>query len=194
MKQQIQAYHKEAKWLHENYKPTLEEYLSVALVSCAYHMLSVVSFVGMEDTITQETFIWSFKHPKILRASTIICRLMDDIFEQERGHVASAVECYTKHRGVSSEQEASAVECYMNQYGATEQDAYDDFNKKIKEAWKDINQEFLKPTAVPVSALTRVLNLVRVIDLLYKDEDAYTLVGAAAKTSITSLLIDPIQI
>ncbi|XWS11148.1 hypothetical protein CRYUN_Cryun38cG0058700 [Craigia yunnanensis] len=180
MKQQCQAYCDEVKWLHENHIPTLEEYMSIALVSCAYPMLTITSFVGMEDTITKETFIWAFNDPKILRASTIISRLMNDIvshkFEQKRGHVPSA------------------VECYMKQYGVSEQVAYKEFDKQIKNAWKDINEEFLKPTAVPEEALDRILNLTRVMDLLYKDEDAYTLVGEASKTSITSLLIDPILI
>ncbi|XP_022734668.1 (+)-delta-cadinene synthase isozyme XC14-like [Durio zibethinus] len=180
MKDQCQACYVEAKWLHENYTPTLEEYMSIALVSCAYRMLTIASFVVMEDTITKETFIWAFNNPKILRASTIICRLMNDIashkFEQERGH------------------SPSAVECYMKQYKVSEQVAYNELNKQIKDAWKDINEEFLKPTAVPVAALNRILNLTRVLELIYKDEDAYTLVGEAVKTSINSLLIDPIPI
>ncbi|KAK6229604.1 hypothetical protein SCA6_018555 [Theobroma cacao] len=169
MKQQVQAYYAEAKWLHENYIPKLEEYMSIALVSCTYKMLTVTSFVGMDDTITKETFVWAFHDPKILRASTII-------FEQERGHVASA------------------VECYMKQYEVPEQQAYKEFDKQIKNAWKDINEEFFMPTVVPEQALDRILNLTRVLDLFYKDEDAYTNVGEAAKTSITSLLIDPIPI
>ncbi|TYI58060.1 hypothetical protein E1A91_D11G326400v1 [Gossypium mustelinum] len=175
MKQVCQAYFVEAKWLHEHYMPTVEEYLSVAFVSTCYPMLTIVSFVGMEDSITKETFTWAFNTPKILRASTIICRLMDD-FEQEREHVPSAVECYTK------------------QYGVSAQEAYDEFYKRINNAWKDMNEAFLKPTVVPTSALNRILNLTRVIDLLYKDEDAYTRVGDSAKTSITALLIDPISI
>ncbi|WRX28089.1 Terpene synthase [Theobroma cacao] len=129
----------------------------------------ITSFVGMDDTITKETFVWAFHDPKILRASTII-------FEQERGHVASA------------------VECYMKQYEVPEQQAYKEFDKQIKNAWKDINEEFFMPTVVPEQALDRILNLTRVLDLFYKDEDAYTNVGEAAKTSITSLLIDPIPI
>ncbi|TYI58055.1 hypothetical protein E1A91_D11G325900v1 [Gossypium mustelinum] len=180
MKQVCQAYFVEAKWLHEHYMPTVEEYLSVAFVSTCYPMLTIVSFVGMEDSITKETFTWAFNTPKILRASTIICRLMDDVvshqFEQEREHVPSAVECYTK------------------QYGVSAQEAYDEFYKRINNAWKDMNEAFLKPKVVPTSALNRILNLTKVIDLLYKDEDAYTRVGDSAKTSITALLIDPISI
>ncbi|KAG8479380.1 hypothetical protein CXB51_029129 [Gossypium anomalum] len=180
MKRQSQVYFVEAKWLHENYIPTMEEYMPIALVSCGYWVITISSFVGMEESITKETFNWAFNDPKIIRASSIICRLMSDIVghkvEQERGHVSSA------------------VECYMKQYGVSMQEAYDELYKQINNAWKDINEEFLKPTAAPTSALNRILNLARVIDLLYTGEDAYTEVGESAKTSITALLIDSIPI
>ncbi|TYI58062.1 hypothetical protein E1A91_D11G326600v1 [Gossypium mustelinum] len=180
MKRQSQVYYVEAKWLHENYIPTMEEYMPIALVSCGYWTLTMSSFVGMEDSITKETFNWAFNDPKIVRASSTICRLMSDIVghkvERERGHVSSA------------------VECYMKQYGVSMQEAYDELYKQINNAWKDINEEFLKPTAAPTSALNRILNLARVIDLLYTGEDAYTQVGESAKTSITALLIDSIPV
>ncbi|MFQ6667620.1 hypothetical protein Gotur_033575 [Gossypium turneri] len=137
----------------------MEEYMPIALVSCGYWHLTISSFVGMEDSITKKTFNWAFNDPKIIRASSTICRLMNDIvshkFEQERGHVSSA------------------VECYMKQYGVSMQETYD---------------------VAPTSALNQILNLARVIDLLYKGEGVDTQVGESAKTSITALLIDSIPI
>ncbi|XP_052876765.1 (+)-delta-cadinene synthase isozyme A-like [Gossypium arboreum] len=178
MKRQSQVYYVEAKWLHENYIPTMEEYMQIALVSGGYWNLTISCFVGMEDSITKETFNWAFNDPKIVRASSTICRLMSDIVghKQERGHVSSA------------------VECYMEQYGVSMQEAYDELYKQINNAWKDINEEFLKPTAAPTSVLNRILNLARVVDLFYTGEVAYTQVGESAKTSITALLIDSIPI
>ncbi|KAL4355541.1 hypothetical protein GQ457_06G022140 [Hibiscus cannabinus] len=180
MKRQSQVYCVEAKWFHENYIPTMEEYMSIALMSCAYPNLTIASLVGMEDNITKETFVWAFNVPKILKASSTICRLMDDVvsheFEHERSHVSSA------------------VECYMNQYGTSMQATYDELFKQVKDAWKDINEGFLKPTTAPTSVLYRILNLAKVIDLYYKGEDAYTLAGDSAKTSIIAVLIDSILI
>ncbi|KAE8674435.1 Detected protein of unknown function [Hibiscus syriacus] len=72
MKQVCEAYYTEAKWLHEKYMPKVEEYLSVAFVSCCYPMLTIVSFVGMEDSITKETFIWGGRismEPGVFRAT-----------------------------------------------------------------------------------------------------------------------------
>ncbi|TYI58056.1 hypothetical protein E1A91_D11G326000v1, partial [Gossypium mustelinum] len=152
---QSQVYHAEAKWLYENYIPTMEEYMPIALVSCGYPLLTIASCVGMDDSITKETFIWAFNDPKIRRASNTICRLMSDIISHK---------------------------CYMKQDGVSMQEAYNEFYKQINNAWKDINEECLKPTAaIPRSALNRILNLERVMNLFHKGEDAYT---------INSLLID----
>ena len=98
-------------------------------------------------------------------------------FEQERGHVASG------------------VECYMKQYGLSEEEVYKVFHKQVVRAWKDINEEYcLKPTAVPRPLLERVLNLSRVIDVIYKETDEYTHVGKEMKNNVESLFIDPVPV
>lgn len=79
MKKLVRAYFKEAKWFHQGYTPSMEEYMQVALVTGAYEMLSTNSFVGMGDLATQESFDWVSSCPLIVRASSIICRLMDDM-------------------------------------------------------------------------------------------------------------------
>ena len=97
-------------------------------------------------------------------------------FEKERGHVASS------------------IDCYMNEYGVSEQETIDIFNKRIVDSWKDINEEFLRPTAAPVPVLNRVLNLTRVVDLLYKRGDAFTHVGKLMKDCIAAMFIDPVPL
>nr|TKS11203.1 hypothetical protein D5086_0000074780 [Populus alba] len=178
---QVRAYFNEAKWFHENHIPTMEEYMQVALETTGYSMLATVSFIGMAgDMVTEQAFDWVFNRPKIVRASETICRLVDDVrshkFEQERGHAASG------------------VECYIRQYGLSEQEVYKEFHMQVVNAWKDINEECLKPTAVPMPLLERILNLSRVIDVIYKEEDEYTHVGEVMKNNIASLLIDSVPI
>nr|I7H727.1 RecName: Full=Sesquiterpene synthase 2; Short=TsTPS2; AltName: Full=Alpha-humulene synthase TPS2; AltName: Full=Alpha-selinene synthase TPS2; AltName: Full=Beta-elemene synthase TPS2; AltName: Full=Delta-cadinene synthase TPS2 [Toona sinensis]BAM24405.1 sesquiterpene synthase [Toona sinensis] len=180
MKILARGYHDESKWFHNNYIPTMEEYMHVALVTSGYTMLTTSSFLGMDNIVTKETFDWVFSGPKIIRASGTIARLMDDVkshkFEQERGHAASA------------------VECYMEQHGVSEQEVCKEFYQQVGNAWKDINQDFLKPTDVPMTILMRVLNLARVIDVVYKEGDGYTHVGKVMKENVASLLIDPIPV
>ncbi|XP_034675081.1 valencene synthase-like [Vitis riparia] len=178
MKNQVRAYFAEAKWLHEEHVPTFEEYMRVALVSSGYCMLATTSFVGMEEIATNEAFDWVTSDPKIMSSSNFIARLMDDIkshkFEQKRGHLGSA------------------VECYMKQYGVSEEQVYSEFQKQIENAWLDINQECLKPTAVSMPLLARILNLTRTADVIYKEQDSYTHVGKVMRDNIASVFINAV--
>ncbi|KAI4356603.1 hypothetical protein L6164_000614 [Bauhinia variegata] len=178
MIKQVQAYFAEAKWYNTNYTPTLEEYLDVALASSGYRLVTAISFVGMGPIATEDVFQWLSSNPKIVRASTIVARLMDDIvsndLEQERGHVSSA------------------VQCYMKEHGVQKQDAIDELKKQVTKAWKDVNEEFLDPTHVPKPLLMVVLNLTRVMDVLYKDGDCYTHSHGSTKNYIKALLLNPV--
>ncbi|XP_006356724.1 (E,E)-germacrene B synthase-like [Solanum tuberosum] len=181
MKKLVRAYFKEAQWLNDdNHIPKYEEHMEISLVSAAYMMGSTTSLVGMEEFISKDTFEWLMNEPLIVRAASLISRAMNDIVghevEQERGHVASI------------------IECYMKEYGASKQEAYIKFQKEVSTAWKDINKEFFRPTKVPMFVLERVLNLTRVIDTLYKEEDEYTNAKGKLKNMINSILIESVKI
>ncbi|XP_030525206.2 (-)-germacrene D synthase-like [Rhodamnia argentea] len=180
MKRQARCYFAEAKWLHQQHKPTMDEYMSIAQVSSGYPLLAITSFVGMPETVTKDDLDWLFNDPKILKASTVICRLMDDLsthkFEQSRQHADSA------------------MQCYMRQHGVTEREAENDLRKQVEDAWKDMNEECLRPTAVAMPLLMGILNLTRVMDVLYKDGgDHYTNPHISLKDHIKSVLMDPVQ-
>ncbi|KAH0678033.1 hypothetical protein KY284_019118 [Solanum tuberosum] len=172
LKKLVRAYHQEFKWYHSGYVPTFEEYLKVALVTACYMMLSTTSLVGMEEElVNEENFKWITSEPLMVKASSIVCRLMDDRighkFEQERGHVASAVESYVKE-----------FEC-------SKQEAYVKLEKLVVNAWQDLNKESLQPMPAPMLVLMRVLNFARAINLIYKDEDIYTNSKTKLKDIIT---------
>ncbi|KAK9268373.1 hypothetical protein L1049_000122 [Liquidambar formosana] len=116
----------EAKWSSEKYVPTIEEYLHVASPSTAYPLFITISFVKMGDFVTKEAFEWVLNEPNtIVNVASIIGRIMNDLvsheFEQKREHVASAVEYYTKR------------------YGISKQEAHEELQKQVTNAWKDVN-------------------------------------------------------
>ena len=88
----------------------------------------------------------------------------------------------------------SAVECYRKQHGTTEEEAIIELYKQVTNAWKDMNAECLYPTKVPMPFLVRVLNLVRVIYVIYQDEDGYTHSGTKFKNFVTSVLTNSVPI
>ncbi|RVW82922.1 Sesquiterpene synthase [Vitis vinifera] len=69
---------------------------------------------------------------------------------------------------------------------------YNEFQKQVVDAWRDINEEFLRPTVVPMPLLMCVLNLSRVMDVIYTGGDGYTHVGKVMKNNVASLLIHSI--
>ncbi|PHU14596.1 hypothetical protein BC332_15801 [Capsicum chinense] len=181
MKKLARAYFKEAEWLNAGYIPKCDEYIKNAIVSTTFMVLGTTSLIGMEELITKDIFEWITNAPSIVRASSTICRLMDDISDhetdQQRGHVASI------------------IECYMKEYGASKQEAYIKFRKEFKNAWKDINKALLCPIEAPTFVLERILNLARTMDTFFQDEeDGYTNSNSKCKDIITLLLVDSIKI
>ncbi|TYH74740.1 hypothetical protein ES332_D05G423300v1 [Gossypium tomentosum] len=170
MIQLAQAFLMEAKWTLQNHKPSFEEFKATALQTTGYAMLAITALVGMGDIVTPETFTWAANNPKIIQASTIICRFMDDVAEHK----------FKQRR----EDDFSGIECYMEEYGVMVQEAYN----------KDVNKGFLKPTEMPIEVLNRILNLARVMNVLYSEGDGYTYVGKATKGIISILLIEPVTL
>ncbi|GAB2284625.1 hypothetical protein Dimus_019080 [Dionaea muscipula] len=175
------AYLQEAKWVHEKYVPSYDEYIEIATTTFAYYFATTVCQLGLGKLTTRETFEWMSRSPKIVTTASIIARLKDDIaghkFQKERDHVASA------------------VDCYMKQYDVSEEAACEELMKRVNEAWKDLVQEMLRPTVVPMPLLICILNLTRVVEILYYGgEDHYTSASADMRTNIRIMLVDPIPI
>ncbi|XP_056166783.1 (-)-germacrene D synthase-like isoform X2 [Syzygium oleosum] len=180
MKNLVRAYFTEAKWFHQNHVPTMEEYMPIALQSAAVELLLVTLLLGMGDFVTKDAFDWVlYVDPKMVKAVKLVVRLLDDIaghkFEQERGHVASS------------------VECFMKQYGVTEEEAKEELRKQVADAWKDINEELHCPTIIPRPLLVRIHNFARTMHVVYKDEiDLYTHGVTEFKKHVTSLYVNPL--
>ncbi|KAI3682832.1 hypothetical protein L1987_83135 [Smallanthus sonchifolius] len=103
--------------------------MNLSFVTAGYKMLTPSSFISMGEMVTKEAFKWVMSFSTLVKAASIINRIMDDIIghkeERERKHVVSTVECYMKEQNV------------------TEEYVYDLFNKRVEDAWKDMNQDLL---------------------------------------------------
>ncbi|KAJ8636402.1 hypothetical protein MRB53_010669 [Persea americana] len=174
----VQGYFKEAVWLNSGYVPTLGEYLKVSLVTAGYIYMSAASFVGMGEEATKEAFDWLKTRPKFMMDSSLIARLSDDIrsneHEQKRVHVASA------------------FECYMKEHSLSRSEACEKIREMITSAWKDLNKFCLKPAPIPFSLVMRVVNLTRMVEVIYLYGDGYTNSSRDTKDNIRSMLVDPI--
>ncbi|CAN7024638.1 unnamed protein product [Brassica rapa subsp. trilocularis] len=179
LKTTANGYMQEAKWLKEDYTATFDEYKENAIVSSGYYPLIAMTFAGMGDVANLDAFEWLSSNPKIRVASEKISRFTDDIssyeFERKREHVATAIECYMKQFGVSKEQAVEGI------------------NIMLSDAWKDMNQELMRPHSCPFPLLMRSFNLCRVVDVFYRYQDCYTH-PEFLKEHIVSLFIEDIPI
>ncbi|XP_050227766.1 probable terpene synthase 6 [Mercurialis annua] len=160
LRELTRAYLQEAKWFYGGNVPTLEEYIRNGMITSCYYPLTAASLLGMGDLVGFKEYEWLHKQPKIIEAAMLICRLMDDIqsheLEQKRGDCPSSIECYVKEND------------------ASEKEAVEVMQKMCENAWKDINEQRMKPNVVSGLVLKLYLNLSRIMDFLYKYHDAYT--------------------
>nr|NP_001239042.2 terpene synthase 16 [Solanum lycopersicum]AEP82781.1 TPS16 [Solanum lycopersicum] len=180
MKKMVMAYFQEAKWYYGKTIPKMEEYMKSGISTSAYVQVATTSWLGMGNVATKDSFDWIVNEPPILVASSIIARLLNDLLsheeEQKRGDAPSG------------------VECYMKEYGVTKEEAHIKIRNTIENSWKDLYEEYFKVngTIIPRVLLMCIINLARVIEFIYKDEDAYTFPKNNLKDVIYRILIDPI--
>ncbi|KMT13288.1 hypothetical protein BVRB_4g085480 isoform A [Beta vulgaris subsp. vulgaris] len=171
-----QAYLQEARWCHEKYVPTYDEYMKNATISSVYCFMLMATYQGMGEIASKDAIEWILKNSKAIKASCIHGRLLDDMaghkFEQKREHVSSA------------------VECYMANFSVSEEEAYEKLLQQVEEAWKDLKAEMFRSTAVPMPLLMQILNMSRALyDVYHIGADGFT-VSECMKEKIEALLID----
>ncbi|TXG67920.1 hypothetical protein EZV62_009195 [Acer yangbiense] len=180
VKEMFTAYFVESQWSHQNYVPPFDEYYRNAFLTVGSFGYTTSSFLGMGEEIVEiDTFEWLLTTPKLLSASYELTRLKNDLMSHKFGEKREHVVC--------------SVECYMNDYGLSMEEITEKFNLIFENAWKDINQECLKPTPVSMEILLRIVNLARLVEVTYKDGDGFTH-PQHFKAMISTLFIDEIPI
>nr|XP_016485067.1 PREDICTED: (E,E)-germacrene B synthase-like [Nicotiana tabacum] len=178
MKKLARAFFKEAEWLNVGYIPKCDEYMKNANVTTTCMMVATTSLSFMEESIAKETFEWMIIEHLILRASSAINRLKGDCIghnlEQQRKHIASF------------------IECYMKEFGGSKQDAYAEAQKKITNAWKDMNKDFLCSTQVPTFVLELVINIARLAYIF--EENDFASAQSEFKDKIMLLFVEPVNV
>ena len=83
---------------------------------------------------------------------------------------------------------ASTVQTCMKEYGITVEEANEKLRELIDEAWMEIVQGCLDKTQ-PMELLEKAVNVARVMDNMYKCDDAYTH-PYSVKDTITSMYVN----
>ncbi|KAK4269684.1 hypothetical protein QN277_022810 [Acacia crassicarpa] len=171
------AYLVEAKWFNSNYKPSLHDYLENAWISSSGPVILVHSYLLLQSTTTTEDLFCFQEYSDIIRFSSIILRLTDDLGSSQREKETGDV--------------AKAIECYMNETGASEADACRHINCLISETWKKFNKE-ASNSSYPKSFIEVARNLARVSHCMYEHGDGHSIQAPQIKNRIMSLLFHPV--
>ncbi|XP_062103098.1 probable terpene synthase 11 [Humulus lupulus] len=152
------AFLTEAEWFNEKYTPTVDQYLTNGVTSGGSYMALVHSFFLIGHGITDETISMMHPYPEIFSCSGKILRLWDDLGtakeEQERGDVASSIDCYMKEENIELEDEARKH-----------------IKKLIRSSWMELNGELKAPSALPRSITRACFDLARTAQVIYQHGD-----------------------
>ncbi|XP_059661024.1 probable terpene synthase 11 [Cornus florida] len=173
----FEAFLVEAEWCNSGYVPTVEEYLANGVTTAGTYMALVHSFFLMGHGVTEETIKMMEPYPKLFSGTGRILRLWDDLGtakeEQERGDVASSIECYMRESNISSNGEARKH-----------------IRQLIHGLWKEINGELLAPEALPLPMIRASLNLSRTAQVIFQHGDDNK--GFSVDHHVQSLFFRPI--
>ncbi|XP_049385378.1 (R)-linalool synthase TPS5, chloroplastic-like [Solanum stenotomum] len=173
------AYLQEARWYHNGYKPTLEEYMNNAWISIATPLVLLHAFIFLINPTTKEALESLNKYPDIIRRCAIINRFVDDLAtssdELKRGDVPKS------------------IQCCMNDKGISEEEARKHINLLIKEMWEVMNKDQISKEMLFSEEFIRiVLNFSRTSHCMYQHGDGHGIQNSHIKNYISKLLFEPL--
>ncbi|KAK6145713.1 hypothetical protein DH2020_022533 [Rehmannia glutinosa] len=117
----------EAKWISIGYTPKLEEYMNTAWITVSGPVMLTHAFFLVTNPIEKEAVQSLYKYHDIVRYSSTIIRLANDLStsveEMKKGDVPKA------------------IECYINETGASREEAREHVTFLIYDTWKKLNEE-----------------------------------------------------
>ncbi|XP_023513205.1 terpene synthase 10-like [Cucurbita pepo subsp. pepo] len=169
----------EANWYYTNYKPTFQEYLDNAWISVSGSLILVHAYIFATNSIMKETLECLVDYPDILRHSSMIFRLTNDLTSSTDEAERSGV--------------ITSIQCYMNDTGASEHEARRYIKELIIGSWKKMNeiQTLNSSPFISKDFIEIALNLARISQTVYQHGDGHTVEDHETKDRVLSLFIKP---
>ncbi|KAK8569634.1 hypothetical protein V6N13_046683 [Hibiscus sabdariffa] len=176
-----EAFLEQARWVHEGYQPTFDEYIKTAVISAGGNSTMAYVLMVMEEADEKAYQCLINTDNIIYKAINLMCRIYNDIATNEREEKRGAV---------------TGTICYMKQYDVTREEATEAFKDIIEAAFKDLKQGFLRPTPIPREIVIRFVNYRRLFTTFYiNDIDGYTIPEETwVEDVVNKMLIHPIPI
>ncbi|KAG2709342.1 hypothetical protein I3843_05G213000 [Carya illinoinensis] len=170
----------EAKWYYNSYTPSFQEYTENAWVSSSVPVILVHAYFAVTNPITEESCDFLEEYPNIIRCSSMILRLANDLVtstdELERGDAPKS------------------IQCYMNDTGISEEDAQKYIRSLINATWKKFNKERTVTSPFSKMYIEIAMNLARMAQCMYQYGDGHGSAEYETKDRVLALLIHPIPL
>ncbi|RVW76566.1 (-)-alpha-terpineol synthase [Vitis vinifera] len=168
------------KWYYNGYTPTLQEYISNAWISISGPLTLIHGYFLVANSITKEASQSLRRYHSIIRWSSMILRLSDDLGtsldERKRGDVPKS------------------IQCHMYETGASEEDARKHISYLIGETWKKLNEDRTAESPFPETFIGIATNLARMAQCMYQHGDGHGIEDGETKDRVLSLLVEPIPL
>ncbi|KAG6629425.1 hypothetical protein CIPAW_14G083700 [Carya illinoinensis] len=174
------TYMVEANWFYNGYTPSLQEYLECGWITSGISNILVHCYFLVTNPITEEALELLKEYPNIIRLSSFIVRLADDLGtstdELKRGD------------------NPKSIQCYMKDTGASEEDARHYMKSLISATWKTINGERFATSPFSQAFINIAFNMGRVAQIIYQYGDGHGIGDCETKDRVQALFFHPIPI
>ncbi|KAG6525042.1 terpene synthase 10-like [Zingiber officinale] len=167
----------EAKWSHEKYTPTVEEYLENGWMSASGHIILTHAYC-MSPYVTQSDLENFSTYTQFVQWSSMNFRLYNDLVETEKSDDCSAIQY-----------------CLMQEKDVSEAEAREMIKEMIMANWRAMNGDRMNYTTLfEENFKICAINLDRTVQFFYRGIDRYSEADGEIKDSMTSLLLEPIEL
>ncbi|XP_058751553.1 myrcene synthase, chloroplastic-like isoform X2 [Vicia villosa] len=163
----------EAKWYNSGYKPSLEEYIDNAWISISAPVILIHAYFLIPHSFKQEDLVCLEQNPNIIRYSSLILRLANDLGTSKRESETGDI--------------PKSIQCYMNETGASETEAREHVKSVIFTVWKKMNKE-AHTSSFSKNFIDTGINLGRMALCMYLHGDGHTIQDPDINNRIMSLI------
>ncbi|KAJ7950331.1 Myrcene synthase, chloroplastic [Quillaja saponaria] len=176
-----EGYLVEARWLHNGYKPSLQEYLDNACNSIGVRLVMVHAYFAIANPTKKEALDCLEECcPNIFQWTAMMVRLADDLG--------------TFSRDVEMGDSNNSIQHYMDEMDASEEEAREYIKCLIDETWKKINRDKIASSPFPLTLSEMCVNFSRMVLRMYQHGDGYTSQAQDIKDIMSSIIFDPIPL
>ncbi|WVZ56501.1 hypothetical protein U9M48_007019, partial [Paspalum notatum var. saurae] len=167
----------EAKWHHNSYKPTLQEYLDNGWVSVSGPLMLLHAFLMLKKGISPNSITQLERYPELVQSVSKIFRLCND----------SA----THSEELKRRDAPSSISIYMSENRVVEHDARKAMRDMTMDTWKIVNQDAFNNCRYPLSFANACVNMARISHCIYQGGDGIGAPDDKKKMEIKELFLEP---